>query len=40
MARLAGRVTDAEMRAMNAAVDIRRDDVRQVAARFLASVPR
>lgn len=35
LARLAGRVTDAEMRAMNAAVDIEKRDPRDVARRFL-----
>ncbi|MBA2305962.1 MAG: ABC transporter permease/substrate-binding protein [Acidobacteria bacterium] len=35
VATLAGRVTDAEMRAMNAAVDIEHRDVREVARAFL-----
>jgi osmoprotectant transport system permease protein len=36
LARLAGRVSEADMRAMNAAVDIDHRDVRRVAAEFLA----
>ena len=40
LARLAGRVGDAEMRAMNAAVDLRHEDVAVVVRRFLDPVPR
>ncbi|MGC4082896.1 MAG: ABC transporter permease/substrate-binding protein [Vicinamibacterales bacterium] len=36
LARLAGRVTDARMRAMNAAVDVRHENVADVARQFLA----
>jgi osmoprotectant transport system permease protein len=36
--RLAGRITDRDMRAMNAAVDLRHEDPRQVARDFLARV--
>jgi glycine betaine/choline ABC-type transport system substrate-binding protein len=36
--RLAGRITDADMRAMNAAVDVEHRDVRDVAREFLARV--
>ena len=39
LARLAGRVTTADMRAMNAAVDLDHREVRVVAAAFLASLP-
>jgi glycine betaine/choline ABC-type transport system substrate-binding protein len=38
LARLAGRVSDRDMRAMNAAVDLRREDVKTVVAAFLARV--
>ena len=38
LARLAGRVSDAEMRALNAAVDIDRRDVREVVREFLAAL--
>ncbi len=38
--RLAGRITDRDMRAMNAAVDLRHEDPRQVARDFLARLPR
>jgi osmoprotectant transport system permease protein len=38
MARLAGRITEKDMRAMNRAVDIDRRDPRDVAARFLAGL--
>ncbi|HJR59635.1 MAG TPA: ABC transporter permease/substrate-binding protein [Vicinamibacterales bacterium] len=37
-ARLAGRVSDAEMRRMNAAVDLERRDVREVVRGFLARI--
>jgi glycine betaine/choline ABC-type transport system substrate-binding protein len=37
--RLAGRVTERDMRAMNRAVDVDRRDPRDVAARFLAGLP-
>ncbi len=40
LARLAGRITDGDMRALNAAVDIDRREVRQVVERFLARLPR
>jgi osmoprotectant transport system permease protein len=40
LARLAGRVSDRDMRAMNAAVDIDRRDVRTVVQEFLASLAR
>ena len=40
MARLAGRISNSDMRAMNAAVDLRHEDVRQVARDFLSRVPR
>jgi len=39
LARLAGHVTEADMRAMNAAVDIRREGVGGVVRRFLTQVP-
>jgi osmoprotectant transport system substrate-binding protein len=39
VARLAGRVTERDMRAMNRAVDVDRRDLRDVAARFLAGLP-
>jgi osmoprotectant transport system permease protein len=38
LARLAGRLSDAEMRALNAAVDVRKRSVRDVAAAFLAEI--
>ncbi len=38
LARLAGRVSDADMRAMNAAVDLGHRDVRQVVSAFLTRV--
>ncbi len=38
--RLAGRITEREMRALNAAVDLERRDVRAVVSDFLARVPR
>lgn len=40
LARLAGRITDGRMRAMNAAVDVRHERVEDVARQFLATVPR
>jgi osmoprotectant transport system permease protein len=40
LSRLAGRVTERDMRAMNAAVDLDRRDVRAVVSEFLARVPR
>jgi osmoprotectant transport system permease protein len=40
IARLAGRISDREMRAMNAAVDLEHRDVRAVVAEFLATVGR
>lgn len=40
LARLAGRISDADMRAMNAAVDIRHEAPALVVRRFLATVPR
>ena len=40
MARLAGRITERDMRAMNRAVDIDRRDPRDVAAQFLARLGR
>jgi osmoprotectant transport system permease protein len=40
LARLAGRVTAGDMRAMNAAVDLERREVRSVVAEFLARLPR
>lgn len=40
LARLAGRVSERDMRAMNAAVDIDRQDVKRVVAQFLSRVPR
>jgi len=36
LARLAGRISDADMRAMNAAVDLERRDAKSVAAEFIA----
>jgi glycine betaine/choline ABC-type transport system substrate-binding protein len=39
LARLAGRVTDREMRALNAAVDIERRDVKTVVRQFLERLP-
>jgi osmoprotectant transport system permease protein len=39
LARLAGRVSDDDMRAMNAAVDVRHRDVRTVVSEFLEGVP-
>jgi osmoprotectant transport system permease protein len=38
MARLAGRITERDMRAMNRAVDVDRRDTRDVAAQFLAGL--
>jgi osmoprotectant transport system substrate-binding protein/osmoprotectant transport system permease protein len=38
--RVAGRISDRDMRAMNAAVDVERRDVKTVVAEFLARVPR
>lgn len=35
LSRLAGRISDADMRALNAAVDVERRDVREVARDFL-----
>ena len=40
LARLAGRISDRDMRAMNAAVDVGHRDVRDVAAQFLQRLPR
>ena len=40
LARLAGRISDRDMREMNAAVDLGHRDVRDVAARFLDRIPR
>jgi glycine betaine/choline ABC-type transport system substrate-binding protein len=40
LAALAGRVSDADMRAMNAAVDVDHRDVRTVVSEFLARQPR
>ena len=40
LSRLAGRVSDADMRAMNAAVDVEHQDVAVVVRAFLARVPR
>ncbi len=40
LARLAGRVSERDMRAMNAAVDVERRDVRAVVSEFLARLPR
>ena len=40
LARLAGRISDTDMRAMNAAVDLERRDPKSVASEFLARVPR
>jgi glycine betaine/choline ABC-type transport system substrate-binding protein len=40
LARLAGRVTERDMRAMNAAVDLDRRDVRAVVSEFLTRLPR
>ena len=40
LARLAGRVSDRDMRAMNAAVDLEHRDVRAVVSEFLARLPR
>jgi osmoprotectant transport system permease protein len=39
LGRLAGRVSDRDMRAMNAAVDLRHRDVREVIAEFLRKIP-
>jgi osmoprotectant transport system substrate-binding protein len=39
LARVAGRVSERDMRAMNAAVDIDHRDVRTVVAEFLARLP-
>jgi osmoprotectant transport system permease protein len=40
LARLAGRISDGDMRAMNAAVDLQRRDPKSVASEFLARMPR
>lgn len=40
LGRLAGRITDTDMRAMNAAVDVERQDPRAVARRFVAMLDR
>lgn len=40
LARLAGRIADADMRALNAAVDVERQDPRTVARRFVAMLDR
>ena len=40
LARLAGRISDRDMRALNAAVDLRHEDVRQVVRQFLNRVPK
>jgi glycine betaine/choline ABC-type transport system substrate-binding protein len=40
LARLAGRVSDENMRALNAAVDLDREDVRVAVSRFLETLPR
>jgi osmoprotectant transport system permease protein len=40
LARLAGRISNSDMRAMNAAVDLNHRDVQQVAREFLARIPR
>ena len=40
LARLAGRISDGDMRAMNAAVDLERRDPKSVASEFLANVAR
>ena len=40
LANLAGRISDADMRAMNAAVDVDHRDVRTIVSNFLAHVPR
>jgi osmoprotectant transport system permease protein len=40
LARLAGRISDADMRAMNAAVDVQRRDVAETVRAFLAGLPR
>ena len=40
LARLAGRISDGDMRAMNAAVDLQRRDPKAVASEFLARIPR
>jgi osmoprotectant transport system permease protein len=40
LARLAGRISDRDMRAMNAAVDLERRDPKSVASEFLARLPR
>ena len=39
LARLAGHVSDSQMRALNAAVDVNHQDVRRVVERFLAQLP-
>jgi glycine betaine/choline ABC-type transport system substrate-binding protein len=39
MARLAGAISDRDMRALNAAVDIDHEDVKTVVRRFLAGLP-
>ena len=38
LARLAGRISDSDMRALNAAVDLERRDVREVVRAFLAKL--
>jgi osmoprotectant transport system substrate-binding protein/osmoprotectant transport system permease protein len=40
LARLAGRISNGDMRAMNAAVDLQHHAVQQVAREFLAKIPR
>jgi osmoprotectant transport system permease protein len=40
LARLAGRISNSDMRAMNAAVDVRHRPVREVAREFLSRIPR
>jgi osmoprotectant transport system permease protein len=40
IARLTGKISNREMRGMNAAVDVRHEDPRQVARGFLAQLPR
>jgi glycine betaine/choline ABC-type transport system substrate-binding protein len=39
LARLAGKVTDDDMRALNAAVDLDHQDVRTAVEKFLATIP-
>ena len=40
LARLTGRISNSDMRAMNASVDLHHRDVQQVAREFLARLPR